>query len=153
MTDNTPHETERRASGPADAQTSQFVSPNVLPIATPTKDSQRQLKLAEAFIRENLYNPITIADIAAVAGLTVRSLQRLFRKYHGDTPVKILMSFRVAAARELILEGKAASVRDVAARFHFTNPGRFSKLYRTMFSRVPSEEIRAQTGKGDGGQR
>ncbi|MBB3236504.1 transcriptional regulator GlxA family with amidase domain [Phyllobacterium endophyticum] len=34
-------------------------------------------------------------------------------------------------------------MRDLAAKLHFSNPGRFSKLYRRTYSAVPSERIRA----------
>ena len=111
------------------------------------RDPQRQLFLAEAFIRSNIYNPVSIADIATATGVNIRSLQRLFRKHRGITPVQALLNFRIAAAHEIILSRKAPSVRDLAATFHFSNPGRFSKLYRQTYSRTPSEEIRSQQGR------
>ena len=44
------------------------------------RDPQKQLLLAETFIRSNIYNPVSIADIATATGVNIRSLQRLFRK-------------------------------------------------------------------------
>jgi transcriptional regulator GlxA family with amidase domain len=107
------------------------------------RDPQKQLLLAEEFIRSNIYNPVSIADIATASGVNIRSLQRLFRKHRGITPVQALLNFRIAAAHEIILSRKAPSVRDLAATFHFSNPGRFSKLYRQTYSCTPSEEIRS----------
>jgi transcriptional regulator GlxA family with amidase domain len=111
------------------------------------RDPQRQLRLAETFIRNNIYNPVSIADIATATGVNIRSLQRLFRKHRGITPVQALLDFRIAAAHKTIRTGKASSVRELAATFHFSNPGRFSKLYRKTYSCTPSEEIRSQQGR------
>lgn len=111
------------------------------------RDPQNQLLVAEDFIRGNIYNSVSIADIAIATGVNIRSLQRLFRKFRGITPVQALLNFRIAAAHEIILNGEAVSVRELAAKFHFSNPGRFSKLYRKTYSCTPSGEIRSQHGR------
>ncbi|ATU95712.1 helix-turn-helix transcriptional regulator [Phyllobacterium zundukense] len=113
----------------------------------PTRAAQAQLLLAEAYIRHNIYNPINITDIAADTGVNIRALQRVFRKYRQATPIQVIASFRIAEARALILTGQATSVRHLAAKLHFSNPGRFSKLYRTTYSQTPSEDIRACLGE------
>lgn len=102
----------------------------------------RQLRMAEEFIRANILNPVEIADIASAAEINVRALQRLFRKEHGASPLQVLLAFRIATAREIILRGDVSSVREVAAQLHFSNPGRFSKLYQKVHSYIPSREIR-----------
>ncbi|WP_271898806.1 helix-turn-helix transcriptional regulator [Candidatus Phyllobacterium onerii] len=114
-----------------------------------SRDTQRQLVLAEEFIQNNIFNPVSISDIANAAGINIRALQRLFRKYRGATPIQVLLNGRIAAAHEIICSGKATSVRELAAKLHFSNPGRFSKLYRRTYSVVPSEQIRAQQGRAN----
>ena len=114
------------------------------------RDSQQQLALAEEFIRNNICNSVSISDIANAVGINIRALQRLFRKCRGATPIQVLQNGRIAAAHEIISSGKATSVRELAAKLHFSNPGRFSKLYRKTYSAVPSEQIRAyQSGKAN----
>ncbi|UXN58095.1 helix-turn-helix transcriptional regulator [Phyllobacterium zundukense] len=108
-----------------------------------SRDPLQQLALAEEFIRNNICNFVSISDIANAAGVNIRALQRLFRKYRGATPIQVLLNSRIAAAHEIIYSGKATSVRELAAKLHFSNPGRFSKLYRKTYSVVPSEHIRA----------
>ena len=114
-----------------------------------SRDTQQQLVLAEEFIQNNICNPVSISDIADAAGINIRALQRLFRKYRGATPIQVLLNGRIAAAHEIICSGKATSVRELAAKLHFSNPGRFSKLYRRTYSVVPSEQIRAHQGKAN----
>jgi transcriptional regulator GlxA family with amidase domain len=108
-----------------------------------TRTAQYQLQAAEQYIRENIYNPITIADITAHTGINIRALQRLFRKHYDATPVQMLANLRIAAAHAMIRDEQATSVRHLAAKFHFSNPGRFSKLFRKTYSRTPSDHIRA----------
>jgi transcriptional regulator GlxA family with amidase domain len=107
-----------------------------------SRDTCHQLALAEEFIRNNLCNSVSISDITNAACINIRALQRLFRKYRGATPIQVLLKGRIAAAHEIICSGKATSVRELAAKLHFSNPGRFSKLYRKTYSVVPSEHIR-----------
>ena len=115
-----------------------------------SRDTRQQLALAEEFIRNNICNSVSISDIANAAGINIRALQRLFRKYRGATPIQILLNGRIAAAHEIICSGKATSVRELAAKLHFSNPGRFSKLYRKTYSAVPSVQIRLyQRGKAN----
>ncbi|MHC1550646.1 helix-turn-helix domain-containing protein [Phyllobacterium sp. K27] len=110
--------------------------------ASAQKAEHSPLALAETFMLENLSNPIAATDIAEAAGVNVRALQRLFSKTYAATPTQVLQQKRIALAREMILNGEALSVRHVAARFQFSNPARFSKLYRRFHSRTPSQEIR-----------
>lgn len=114
-----------------------------------SRDTRQQLALAEEFIRNNICNSVSISDIANATGVNIRALQRLFRKYRGATPIQVLLNGRIAAAHEIICSGKATSVRELAAKLHFSNPGRFSKLYRRTYSVVPSEQIRAHQGKAN----
>ncbi|NTS33000.1 helix-turn-helix transcriptional regulator [Phyllobacterium sp. BT25] len=110
--------------------------------AVPAKSPTQQFAAAEDFIRNNLLQPINLSDIASAAGVNTRSLQRLFRRLKGVTPIKVLLDCRIEAARKIIENGDAMSVRELAARFHFANPGRFSKLYRETFACTPSQDIR-----------
>lgn len=114
------------------------------------RSSQQLLALAEEFIRNNICNSVSISDIANAVGINIRALQRLFRKCRNATPIQVLLNGRIAAAHEIILSGQATSVRELAAKLHFSNPGRFSKLYRKTYSAIPSEQIRAsQSGKAN----
>ena len=153
MADDTAYSFEHKDPRP-DAQGARTICAPVPPTCTykPAfpRDSQQQLALAEEFIRNNICNSVSISDIANAVGINIRALQRLFRKGRGTTPIQVLQNGRIAAAHEIISSGKATSVRELAAKLHFSNPGRFSKLYRKTYSAVPSEQIRGyQSGKAN----
>ncbi|WFU52030.1 helix-turn-helix transcriptional regulator [Sinorhizobium terangae] len=111
-------------------------------------DAPRQLLKAEAFMRENLANPITIDDLAVAAGCSPQALQRMFRSHRGDSPIGILCSYRLAAAHGAIKAGRMTSITDLAMSLQFSNPSRFSVLYRSAYGCSPSSALRFARDKG-----
>lgn len=106
------------------------------------KTVPRQLLKAEAYMRENLYNIISLEHISNAAGCSTRALQRMFRHYRGSTPMGILCSYRLAAAHGAIRAGQADSITDLAMSLQFSNPGRFSVLYKNAYGFSPSSALR-----------
>ncbi|WP_234705044.1 helix-turn-helix transcriptional regulator [Sinorhizobium meliloti] len=111
-------------------------------------DAPTPLLKAEAFMRENLANPITIDDLAGAAGCSPRALQRMFRSYRGDSPIGILCSYRLAAAHGAIRAGRTASISDLAMSLQFSNPSRFSVLYKCAYGCSPSSALRFARDEG-----
>ncbi|RUV79948.1 AraC family transcriptional regulator, partial [Mesorhizobium sp. M1A.F.Ca.IN.020.32.1.1] len=111
-------------------------------------DAPRQLLKAEAFMRENLSNPITLDDLAVAAGCSRRALQRMFRNHRGDSPIGILCSYRLAAAHGAIKAGRTASITDLAMSLQFSNPSRFSVLYKSAYGCSPSSALRFARDEG-----
>ncbi|WP_026187670.1 AraC family transcriptional regulator [Ensifer sp. BR816] len=109
----------------------------------------RQLIKAEAFMRENLSNPITIDDLASAAGCSPRALQRMFRTYRGRSPIGTLCNYRLAAAHCAIKAGQTASITNLAIAFQFSNPGRFSALYKNAYGQSPSSALRFARDDGE----
>ncbi|MCJ9723881.1 helix-turn-helix transcriptional regulator [Agrobacterium sp. SHOUNA12C] len=102
----------------------------------------RQLLNAEAFMRDNLHNTVTLEDIANAADCSPRSLQRMFRTYRRDSPIAILCNYRLAAAHGAIKGGQAENITDLALSLQFSNPGRFSVLYKQAYGSSPSSILR-----------
>ncbi|NTF45635.1 transcriptional regulator [Rhizobium sp. AC27/96] len=106
------------------------------------EDAPRQLLRAEAFMRDNLHNSIMLEDLANAASCSARALQRMFKTYRGDTPMGILCNYRLAAAHGAIKGGQAESITDLAMSLQFSNPGRFSVLYKHAYGFSPSSILR-----------
>lgn len=117
------------------------------------KNAPRQLLKAEAYMRENLHNAISLEDLANAAGCSARALQRMFRFYRSDTPMGILCNYRLAAAHGAIKAGQAESITDLAMSLQFSNPGRFSVLYKSAYGFSPSSTLRfsRQKDRGEAG--
>lgn len=95
---------------------------------------------AEEFMRANAREPLTIEAIASAGGCSVRALQMAFRRFRGTTPMTALQRVRLAEARTQILrDGRAGSVAQIAADHGFSNPSRFAQLFRRTYGAYPSK--------------
>jgi AraC-like DNA-binding protein len=101
------------------------------------------IRRAEEFIRSRAGQPIALHEVANAAGCSVRNLQLGFRKFRDMTPAAAIRQARLEAARQVLTSGAGAgSVIEVAYQFGFTNPGRFSGLYKAAFGVSPAEALR-----------
>ncbi|WP_460274457.1 AraC family transcriptional regulator [Celeribacter sp. ULVN23_4] len=107
-----------------------------------TAPMPRVMRLAESYMRENLYEPIMIEDIARAAGTSVRGLQAAFRA-RGRSPMSRLRDLRLEQAwEELSNPAPETSVTDVATALGFFHLGRFAEYYRKKFGCSPVETLR-----------
>ncbi len=103
----------------------------------------RDIRRALEFIHGNLAETITIADIAAAAGVNVRSLQKAFQRAFGETPMQVLRNARLDAAHyQLIARHQPPTVTEAAYSCGFSHLGRFSSHYRNRFGHAPSARPR-----------
>ncbi|MFD5270290.1 helix-turn-helix transcriptional regulator [Streptomyces sp. NPDC058335] len=115
------------------------------PTATDRNDARpATLRRALAYIDDHAGEPITVADIAAAAHVTVRAVQYAFRRHLDTTPLAQLRRVRLAHAHDDLraadpLDG--TTVTDVAARWGFFHPGRFATLYRSAYGHPPHRTL------------
>lgn len=100
----------------------------------------RAIDLIEAF-------PATATprQVAKKTGLSLRALEENFRDSLVTTPSAYILRIRLQRAREDLLgagSGRGATVKDVAWRWGFTNPGRFAEQYRVAYGENPSDTRR-----------
>jgi transcriptional regulator GlxA family with amidase domain len=102
------------------------------------------LRRAIAFIHDNAHRDIGLNDIAAAIGVTPRSVQYTFRRHLGSTPLEYLRRVRLQRAhRDLQAADPAVhTVMEIAGRWGFGHPGRFSIAYRQTFGTPPSRTLR-----------
>jgi AraC-like DNA-binding protein len=101
------------------------------------------VRRAEAYIRAHTEDPIALHEVSEAAGCSVRSLQLGFRRFRGTTPLEAIRRARLEAVREALRSGEAGrTVTEIAHRFGFTNPGRFSHLYKATFGEAATEALR-----------
>lgn len=101
------------------------------------------VRRAERFMADNCDAAITVSDVAAHLGLSLRSLQAGFRQWRNTTPNAYLRRVRLQSVRdELLRPDSDASVTASAMRHGFAHLGRFSAQYRSAFGKSPSETLR-----------
>jgi AraC-like DNA-binding protein len=105
------------------------------------------VRRAVAYLEEHAAEAVDVTEVARAAGLGVRGLQMAFRRWRGTTPLGHLRDIRLARAHEDLratdVRSSSETVAEIAARWHFTHPGRFSVTYRRRYGCSPSETLRA----------
>ncbi|MDA2890682.1 helix-turn-helix transcriptional regulator [Mycolicibacterium sp. BiH015] len=98
--------------------------------------------LAEAmtYIEEHVDADVTLASVAKAVHTSTRSLQLMFRKHCGCTPMQHLRDVRLQRAHaDLLAAGPSStSVSAVSMRWGFGHSGRFAARYRERFGESPS---------------
>ncbi|MCK1388924.1 GlxA family transcriptional regulator [Bradyrhizobium sp. 21] len=104
---------------------------------TPKSD---RIELVLTHIRQNLRNPLTIEELAAVAKLSPRQFSRAFLAETGHSPAKAVEQLRLEAARFMIEEGRH-TVNVVAQETGFADRERMRRAFVRSFG-VPAEAMR-----------
>ncbi|MFE9496678.1 helix-turn-helix domain-containing protein [Streptomyces collinus] len=102
------------------------------------------LRRALAFVDDHADQPVTVAEIAAAAHVTVRALQYAFRRHLGTTPLVHLRRVRLAHAHHDLVAADPAggtTVTEIAARWGFHHAGRFAAEYRKTYRRAPHRTL------------
>ncbi len=107
------------------------------------------VRRAEEYMRNCAEEPLTVEAIASVAGCSVRALQLAFKRFRNTTPMQALRRIRLRLAYEAMMQCEGSiSVTEVAARYGFTNAGRFAAEYRRSFGQYPSEALHSPKRNG-----
>jgi AraC-like DNA-binding protein len=113
--------------------------------ARPGQVAPAVLRRAETYIEEHAGQDMTVTEIAAASGCSVRALQSGFRRYRDTTPLQYARTVRLRQAHRDLQNADptdGTTVAAVAARWGFANPGRFSGDYRTAYGHNPAHTLR-----------
>ena len=101
-------------------------------------------------LRDNPGDPVTIADLADLAGLTESHLIRSFHREFGLPPHAYHLRRRLAAASELLASG--LSVSTVAYECGFADQSHLSRKFKEVYGLTPAAWATA-VAVGIGGRR
>jgi AraC-like DNA-binding protein len=102
-----------------------------------------QLRAVEEFIRQSADQPHTLGKLAAVGGVSARSLQSMFQKRRGYSPMEFLRRVRFERVRdELSHPNHNTTVTSAALQWGFLHLSRFAAGYHARFGEKPSETLR-----------
>lgn len=87
-------------------------------------------------------HPFTQKELADLAGIPLRTLQRAFRAHHGQSLMVYLRNLRLDRVhRDLHAEQPpGTTVAQIAGRWGFFHPSRFAAYYRQRYGTLPSHE-------------
>jgi transcriptional regulator GlxA family with amidase domain len=99
------------------------------------------MRRIERYVAERIEQPISLAELSELAGVSERAIQAGFRAYHGCTPLAYLRTQRLERVRRRLLESRE-DVTTAAQACGFRHLGRFSVAYRQRFGESPSETLK-----------
>jgi AraC-like DNA-binding protein len=109
----------------------------------PGREPMAAVRRAVAFMEDHASRPLTVAEIAAAAGVGARGLQAAFRRHLDTTPLEHLRRIRLERVHlELAAAGSGVTVGEIARRWGFANPGRFAGQYREAYGVSPVSTLR-----------
>lgn len=109
----------------------------------------------EEFVREHFGEPICMAQLCNVTGVSERNLRNACHAVYGTSPKRYLTLRRMEAVREALrsAEPKRGTVTRIATDHGFFELGRFAAVYLSLFGERPSETLRARTRQSPPGVR
>jgi AraC family transcriptional regulator len=88
------------------------------------------------FVAERFSGPITIEEMARVAGLSPAHFSRLFKEVLGDSPYQFVMDYRVEQARRMLRE-RGRPMADIALACGFADQAHFSRIFKRLTGQTP----------------
>jgi AraC-like DNA-binding protein len=106
------------------------------------KTRDPRVREALGYLERKMGRKISVRQAAEHAGLSSRSLNRLFLKEFGLSPRRVLALLRVSKARELLASGRH-SVSEVAWEVGYGSLSQFIAVFRQATGQLPSEFARS----------
>jgi len=97
----------------------------------------RHVKRVLDFIAEHPNESASGAELAAISGVSLRSLQAGFRHFAGMSIAANQRQVRLESAHNDLLRNPAVPIEDIALKWGFTNAGRFSRYFREAYGVSP----------------
>jgi AraC family transcriptional regulator len=102
----------------------------------------KQIRAVQAYVETHLHEQMSLADLAAAAGLSSFHFLRSFKTSLGLTPARYVMDRRMERARYLLRVGKL-TVAEVGISVGFEHVSHFSRAFRRVMGIAPTAFRRA----------
>jgi transcriptional regulator GlxA family with amidase domain len=89
------------------------------------------IRKAQGWLEAHYADPVTIDEVASVAGLGTRTFKRRFKEATGETPISYLQHLRIEAAKHLL-----ESSREQTARIIWSVGYEDASSFRRLFKRT-----------------
>ena len=115
---------------------------SVRPASERKQRSLQLVRAVEAYMWENVEEPLTLERICKEVHCGVRALIYAFKDVYGVGPMTYWKARRLNGAhRKLCASGGGTPILEIAADFGFWHMGHFSADHKHMFGTTPSEAI------------
>ena len=116
-------------------------------IACPGGDVRRLARVL-AHISRHFAEPLRLADMAGMAGMSVSAFHQRFKALTACTPLQFQKRLRLIEARRLLSAGPLDAA-EAAWRVGYESPSQFNREYSRMFGRSPGRDRARPQAKGN----
>ncbi len=109
---------------------------NILPLRIRLQINHPKLMKAVAAMEEYAEKTISRQEIADIAGISCRQLERLFYQHLGISPKRYYLKLRLERAKRLLLQTNL-SIAEIAFACGFNTASHFSRCFRTVYGFTP----------------
>ena len=104
------------------------------------RQQQRTLRLKPCFehVREHYADKLTVANAAALSGMSAAQFMKMFKRVAGVTLVAYLNHVRLANGSRLLRE-TSLTIAEIASAVGFSDQSYFDKRFKRAFGRTPME--------------
>ena len=106
--------------------------------ATDKEDDNELLRKVSSYCFRNLNRPVTVDELARHCGYSRWYFSKLFHRLSNRTPSEFIMGMKLDASLRCLREG-GLSIKEVARRYGFEDPGYFSRSFRIRFGVSPGK--------------
>lgn len=88
------------------------------------------------YIRERVYTPVTVAEIADYAGYSPEHFSRIFKKESGFNAGEFIMNSKLYESKKL-LKFTNMTIGEISSQLYFSNQSHFQKSFKKKFHMTP----------------
>jgi AraC family transcriptional regulator, ethanolamine operon transcriptional activator len=110
----------------------------------PTISRDQVMHRAMSWLEDHPNFRVSTSALAAVTGVSERTLRSIFREFYGVGPLRYLKLRQLHSMRRTLkrVDPEKTSLSDVATEFGIWELGRFARDYRTLFGESPTDTLR-----------
>ncbi len=97
----------------------------------------RWIRMLKGELHDRCREPITLADVGAIAGVHPAYASRVFRRHYGCTPIEFVRRCRIDWATIALCETDQ-SISSISARAGFSDQSHFTRAFTRLTGRTPN---------------
>ncbi|SDK02225.1 AraC-type DNA-binding protein [Paenibacillus sp. OK060] len=99
---------------------------------------QDTIRSTADYIRRHCTHPLSLAEMADIAGYSVYYFNRMFKSIMGVPPGRYLLDCRILVAKKMLVDSEL-SVKQIASQCGFTYSSYFIRMFRTYIGMTPQQ--------------
>jgi len=102
------------------------------------KREEQRIQQAKIIMNENIFNAISLQEIASRIGISYTLFRKNFKIYTDEAPAKYFHDLRINKAKQLLIE-TTYSIKEISFMLQFTSNDYFSTSFKKAIGQTPTD--------------